>query len=166
MDYTICDAAAAHLPQLAALERYWWGEGEVKFFIDDDGELPTIAGTGLEDYVGGAWAFQDRLGAVPAPTPIPFTALYAGYHQYVTEDASRVSPYYVGMPPSHGMYRWHLPDPIRFESGLRVTLQQIGDRGNHLFERQDDIVSVAYWYQTNPDGGEYELPGVEDRRPR
>lgn len=152
--------------QLAALERYWWGEGEVKFYIDDDAELPTIVGTGLEDYVGGAWAFQDHLGAVPAPTPLTFTALYAGYHQLVTEDTTQVSPYYRGMPPSHGMYRWHLPDPIRFDSALRVTLQQIGDRGAHLFERRDDIASVAYWYQADPDGGEYRLPDAEARCPR
>ena len=154
------------LVQLAQLERYWYGEGEVKFYIDDDDALPTIAGTGLEDYIGGAWAFQDHLGAVPPPTPQPFTALYAGYHQYVTEDSSQVSPYLTGMPPLHGMYRWHLPDPVRFTRALRVTLQQIGDRGGHLFERRDDIASVAYWYQMDPCGGSYRLPPVEERRPR
>lgn len=172
IDHTILDgvsgpgAYVGTFLSITCLERYWYGEGEVKFYIDDDDALPTIAGTGLEDYIGGAWAFQDHLGAVPPPTPQPFTALYAGYHQYVTEDSSQVSPYLTGMPPLHGMYRWHLPDPVRFTRALRVTLQQIGDRGGHLFERRDDIASVAYWYQMDPCGGSYRLPPVEERRPR
>lgn len=151
---------------LTQLERYWYGEGEVKFYIDGDTTLPTIAGTGLEDYVGGAWAFQDHLGATPEPTPQKFSAHYAGYHHFESTDATKVSPYLVEMPPSHGMYRWHLPDPIRFTSDLRVTLQQIGDRGGHLFERRDDISTVAYWYQAQAEGSNYELPAVEERRPR
>lgn len=151
---------------LTALERYWWGEGELKFFLDGDDTLPTICGTGLEDYVGGAWAFQDHLGASPVPQPRTYSSEYLGYHQYVTEDDTAFSPYATGMPPQHGMYRWHLPDPIRFHSDLRVTLQQIGDRGGRLFERADDITSTAYFYLDSPEGVGPALPPAPLREPR
>ncbi len=151
---------------VTSLERYWWGEGELKFFIDGDAERPTICGTGLEDYVGGAWAFQDHLGAVPVPRARTFTSAYLGYHQRLLEDETAISPYDTTMPPSHGMYRFHLPDPIRFQSDIRVTLQQIGDRGGYLFERADDVCSVAYWYQDGPAGSAYELPPAPSRVPR
>ncbi|PZF86283.1 glycoside hydrolase family 172 protein [Jiangella anatolica] len=151
---------------VTALERFWWGEGELKFFIDDDESLPTICGTGLEDYVGGAWAFQDHLGAVPVPRSQTFSTAYLGYHQRLVEDETAISPYDTTMPPSHGMYRWHLPDPIRFGTGLRVTLQQIGDRGGLLFERADDVCTTAYWYQDAPGGQGPSLPPAARREPR
>jgi hypothetical protein len=81
-------------------EGTWYGEGEVKVYLDGDGDLPTICGTGLEDYVGSAWG----LGAHAAP--------YGG------------APLVVG--PFVGFYRWHVPDPIMFARDLRVTIQQIG----------------------------------------
>lgn len=151
---------------VTALERFWWGEGEMKFFLDGDTDLPTICGTGVEDYVGGAWAFQDHLGAVPVPRSQTFSSAYLGYHQRIVEDGTAHSPYDTTMPPSHGMYRWHLPDPIRFASALRVTLQQIGDRGGHLFERADDICTTAYWYQDAPGGRRAALPPAALREPR
>lgn len=151
---------------LTALERFWWGEGELKFFLDGDDQLPTICGTGLEDYVGGAWAFQDHLGAVPAPVPRTYSSTYLGYHQYVTEDDTAFSPYATGMPPFHGMYRWHLPDPIRFGADLRVTLQQIGDRGGRLFERADDIATTAFYYLDASEGSAPMLPPAAAREPR
>lgn len=154
---------------LTQLERYWYGEGELKFFIDGDDEYPTICGTGLEDYVGGAWGFQDRMSGSSyeiSPTAITFNSPYLGYHQQVFADHSGVSPYAREMPPGHGMYRWHLHDPVRFESDLTITLQQIGDRGGHLFERRDDIVTVAYWYQAGTADGDYRLPPMADRQPR
>lgn len=49
-----------------------------------------------------------------------------------------------------GLYRWHIPDPIYFDSDLRVTWQQIGTEEAGNFERQDDVASVAYWYQLEP----------------
>ena len=49
-----------------------------------------------------------------------------------------------------GFYRWHIQDPICFDEDLRVTIQQIGVGYRGLFERQDDVASVAYWYQTHP----------------
>jgi hypothetical protein len=151
--------------QLTALERYWWGEGEMKFFLDGDQQFPTICGTGLEDYVGGAWAFQDHQKRWPAPIPETYSAPFLGYSQYLTEDTSEMSGFATGMPPCHGMYRFHLPDPIYFHDGLRVTLQQIGERDGH-FERQDDIATVAYWYQTGRTEPLPALPAADRRQPR
>lgn len=151
---------------LTALSRFWWGEGEVKFFMDGDDEFPTIAGTGLEDYVGGAWAFQDSLTRDREPEVHLYSAPYFGYPFRSAQDTSGRSPYATAMPPSHGMYRWHLPDPIYYEDRLRVTLQQIGHDGTDLFERQDDICTVAYWYQSGAPAAFPPLPGADARRPR
>jgi hypothetical protein len=87
----------------------WYGEGEVKFFLDGDRTLPTICGTGLEDYVGTAWA----MGAHQTP--------YQGVPFEVRDPQSRRR-----MPDMTGFYRWHLADPIVFCEALRVTIQQIG----------------------------------------
>lgn len=108
----------------------WWGEGEVKMFLDDDGEFPTICGTGLEDYVGGAWGFEGR----------SYSAPFCGY----------AAPAQGGT--AHAMYRWHVTDPVRFGSRLRVTVQVLGLRFPDLqLEWRDDVVStVAYWYQAEP----------------
>lgn len=150
---------------LTALGRYWWGEGEVKFYLDGDKDLPTICGTGLEDYVGGAWAFQDRLTSDTEPEVYTFSTPQFGYPHRQYADATRRSPYATPMPPTHGMYRWHLSDPIRFASDLRVTVQQIGHDGTDLFERSDDICSVAYWYQQGEPAPFPELPATRDRHP-
>lgn len=151
---------------LTALSRFWWGEGEVKFFIDTDENLPTICGTGLEDYVGGAWGFQDKLDFHEAPQVFTYTAPYFGYPYRSSTDVSGRSPYAREIAPSHGLFRWHLPDPIRFASRLRVTLQQIGHDGHELFERSDDISTVAYWYQCEPHMPFPELADAEHCRPR
>lgn len=151
---------------LSQLERFWYGEGELKFYIDDDQDFATIVGTGLEDYVGGAWGFRDQWDGYEDPKPVAYCSLYLGYHQQISRDNSRVSPYAKDLPPGHGMYRWHLLDPVRFSRRLKVTLQQIGDRGDYLFERRDDVTTVAFWYQTDPSGDDWVLPGKEQRRPR
>ena len=104
---------------LTSLQRYWWGEGELKFFIDDDGDFATQSSTGLEDYAGGAWAFQDALRRDPAPKPITFSAPYFGYPYYSSTDSTKASPFATPTLPSHGMYRWHLLDPIVFTERLR-----------------------------------------------
>jgi hypothetical protein len=171
-DHTIVDGiqGAGHYVgtyiALASLERFWWGEGEVKFFIDDDGEFPTLCSTGLEDYAGGAWAFQDELRSDPAPSPITFSAPYFGYPHYSAADDTKASPFSTPMAPEHGLYRWHLADPIVFTEHLRVTLQQIGAWDHGLFERSDDIASTAYWYQTGAHAPYPALPKVAERRPR
>jgi len=151
---------------VASLQRYWWGEGEVKFFIDDDDEFPTLCTTGLEDYAGGAWAFQDELRADPEPEVLTFSAPYFGYPFYSAQDRTKASPFATAMPQMHGMYRWHLPDPIFFTERLRVTVQQIGAWDHGLFERSDDISTTAYWYQTTPHQPFPGLPSAQDRRPR
>lgn len=151
---------------LTALGRFWWGEGELKFYIDGDTDLPTIAGTGIEDYAGGAWAFQDRLSSAMEPEVLTFSAPYFGYPQREERDRTGRSPYATSMPTGHGLYRWHLPDPIRFGEDLRVTLQQIGHDGSELFERSDDIATTSYWYQTGQHGPFAPLPPAVGRRPR
>lgn len=116
------------------LSNGWWGEGEVKFYIDGDKGNPTINGTGTEDYFGGAWGFGDKSE--------PFTSLYSGYPYYGNEP---------GQIPRHSLYRWHVLDPIRFTKDLRVTIQALGWWPNGKFQPlTDDIASVAYWYQTEP----------------
>lgn len=120
----------------------WWGEGEVKFFIDDDGEFPTVCGTGTEDYFGGAWDFD-----VPGQGYTTFSSNYLGMHQVIKPDGLYRSQ------TRFGMYRWHVPDPIDFRSGLRATIQDLGWRpdGRYL-ARSDDVASVAYWYSDRPSG--------------
>jgi hypothetical protein len=88
----------------------WYGEGEVKMYLDGDTDLPTICGTGLEDYVGSAWGMG------------PHQALYMGAPLEVRDPASGGR----GNPDFVGFYRWHVLDPIMFASDLRVTIQQIG----------------------------------------
>lgn len=70
------------------------------------------------------------------------------------------------IPPIRGLYRWHIMDPVRFEQDLRVTIQQIGRNNRGMFNRQDDVASVAYWYQTEPHGAFPPLPPRTERWPR
>jgi len=168
-DYTIVDGVKGKghyvgtYLAIAALSRHWWGEGEIKFYIDGDKEYPTICGTGTEDYVGGAWGFG------------------TGTEDYVNEGHNYGKTYstlFLGFPlctpsgkqkegvPLYGIYRWHIMDPIHFKKDLRVTIQQIGYDGCSLFERSDDVSSVAYWYQIEPHSVFPALPPAQDRWPR
>ena len=142
----------------AALERNWWGEGEIKFFMDGDTDWPTICGTGTEDYFGGAWCFMG------ASEPESFTGPYLGYKYY--KETTLIEKTYGHKVPMHGMYRWHLPDPIRFQDDLKVTIQQIGHDNKRLFERSDDVSSVAYWYQLEPHQAFPSMPPAPQRWPR
>ena len=128
----------------------WWGEGEVKFYMDGDDKFPTICGTGTEDYFGGAWCFADESGKDYGT----YTAPFLGFHQVLKPDG------YMGGNLRFGMYRWHMPDPIRFEQNLSVTLQALGWRseGRYL-PLKDDIASTAVWYQAEPHAA-YELIGT------
>ena len=124
----------------------WWGEGEIKFFIDGDAEFPTICGTGTEDYFCGSYNFdvgKENGGYREFSTP------YAGLPQVIRPDGLYASQ------QRFGMYRWHIADPIRFKRDLRVTIQALGwagdpRKGAEFLPLQDDIASVAYWYQTMP----------------
>lgn len=119
----------------------WWGEGEMKAYIDEDVTFPTIAGTGSEDYVGHAFGIQDEA----------FLHHGCSYREKADDsDTGAVS-----------IYRWHLADPIVCNDRLRVTIQQIGHRPTfkartideykaELFERQDDWSSATFWYEATP----------------
>ena len=129
----------------------WWGEGEIKFYMDGDDEYATIVGTGTEDYFCGSYNFENPYNRHYED----FTTPYAGFHQILRSDELyRVQKRF-------GMYRWHITDPIRFEEDLKVTIQALGWRseGRYL-PLKDDIASVAYWYQTLPAAP---FPPVADR---
>ena len=129
----------------------WWGEGEIKFYMDGDEEFPTICGTGTEDYFCGAWGFAAEGGYGVFSTP------YVGMPQVIVPDGHGRSQ------ERFGLYRWHVPDPVRFKEDLRVTMQALGWRsGRRYLPLQDDIASVAYWYQTLPAAPFPELPGKDD----
>ena len=129
----------------------WWGEGEIKFYMDGDGEFPTIAGTGTEDYFGGAYNW-DLDGQYTT-----YTTPFLGMHQVVRPDGAYQAQ------ERFAMYRWHVMDPIRFERDLRVTMQALGWRSERRYlPLQDDISSVAYWYQTLPTAPFPELGDRDD----
>ena len=150
---------------LSVLQRYWWGEGEVKFYIDGDDRYPTVCGTGMEDYFGGSWSFAvQENGKTVEKT---YSTSYLGYPYYSKQDDLSKSPYYNDdCPPMRGLYRWHVLDPIFFDENLKVTLQQIGPGPGGLFERQDDLSSVAYWYQSEPHKSFEKILDREKRKPR
>ena len=134
----------------------WWGEGEIKFFMDGDKEFPTIAGTGTEDYFCGSYDF-DTKGKNPYGVETleytEFSTAYAGLPQVIRGDG------HYQVQQRFGMYRWHIMDPIRFESDLKVTMQALGWRtGGRYLPLQDDISSVAYWYQAEPHAKFPKLP--------
>jgi hypothetical protein len=127
----------------------WWGEGEIKFYMDGDGEFPTICGTGTEDYFCGSYNFENKATRQYQE----FSTPYAGLPQVIRPDGVYNSQ------QRFGLYRWHIMDPIRFEQDLKVTIQALGWRSGHRYlPLQDDIASVAYWYQTIPAAPFPELP--------
>lgn len=124
--------------------RGWWGEGEIKFFMDGDTDFATIVGTGTEDYFCGSYNFENR----KTREYQVFNTPYTGLHQVIKPDGVYQSQ------QRFGLYRWHITDPIRFKKDLRVTIQALGWKstaqpGEYL-PLQDDISSVVYWYQTEP----------------
>jgi hypothetical protein len=166
------------IPRTHVYDTAWWGEGEAKFYLDGDEKLPTLCGTGTEDYIGTAW----------------------GQGQYVNQ--------YQGCPVADGetfqftFYRFHMPDPIYFRKDIRVTMQQIGcwGPGNRkkireadepiyyykegegrvacdlsaetgppenaygIFEREgDDWSSCAYFYLDRPENGLPPMPPAAER---
>ena len=118
----------------------WWGEGELKAFIDGDSEFPSYCGTGTEDYFGGAWAYMDN-----------YSAPFLGYQDLMTLGLFKEKRETNTVGNRHSMYRFHIMDPIRFQQDLKVTIQALGWRseGRYL-PLMDDIASVAYWYQSEP----------------
>ncbi|MDB4868851.1 MAG: hypothetical protein JWR03_3184 [Cohnella sp.] len=128
----------------------WWGEGEVKFYLDGDKEFPTLCGTGTEDYFGGAWNWDMDGKYVTYSTP------YLGMHQHIKPDGLYKAN------QRFGMYRWHIMDPIRFRQDLKVTIQALGWRADGTYlPLQDDIASTAFWYQAEPHAAYPVLPEAE-----
>ena len=129
----------------------WWGEGEIKFYLDGDTAYPTICGTGTEDYFCGSYNFEDPY---THDKYLDFTTPYTGFHEVHRNEL------YVSQK-RFGMYRWHITDPIRFEEDLAVTIQALGWReGGRYLPMQDDISSVAFWYQ---EGEALPFPPLPDK---
>ncbi len=150
---------------LTTLERYWYGEGEVKFYLDGDESYPTICGTGTEDYFGGAWSFATRENGRTVENT--YCTPYLGYPYYSHHDTFIHNDYHNDdQMPQRSFYRWHIMDPVLFEENIKVTIQQIGVYHGGLFERQDDVATVAYWYQSEPHNAFGELMGRKERWPR
>jgi len=127
----------------------WWGEGEIKFFMDGDTKFPTICGTGTEDYFCGSYGFHK-----PGTREYQeFNTAYAGMPQVIQSETQ----------PRFSLYRWHIMDPVRFEKDLRVTIQALGWKrtGGLYLPLQDDLSSVAFWYQTEPHAPFPKLPDKE-----
>jgi len=125
----------------------WFGEGEVKFFLDGDTRFPTLSGTGTEDYFGGSYGF-----------PETYTTPYVGCTlDYKGKDG----------PPKWSLYRWHIMDPISFHKDLKVTIQALGWWPNGTYQPlADDVASVAFWYQTEPHLPFRPFPPLSQRWPR
>jgi hypothetical protein len=126
----------------------WWGEGEFKVYIDGDTDLPTICGTGTEDYLGSAWGTGEHF------------ALYAGCPYIAFDEHARWQTLV-------SFYRFHIADPIFFAKDIRVEMQQIGggwipEGSINIYERSDDWSAAAFWYQT-PGEPLPPMPGCAER---
>ena len=126
----------------------WWGEGEIKFYMDGDSKFPTINGTGTEDYFCGSYDFDTRKKKANGEETTEYTEFstaYTGLHQVIRGDG------HYQVMQRFGMYRWHIMDPIRFDKELKVTIQDLGwkSAGRYLVQ-QSNISSVVYWYQSEP----------------
>jgi len=134
----------------------WWGEGEIKFFLDGDSQFPTICGTGTEDYFCGSYDFDTRKKNADGAEEVNYTEFctpYSGLHQVIRGDG-----HYTVMQ-RFGLYRWHIVDPIRFEKDLKITIQDLGWRtGGRYLPQRSDISSVGFWYQTEPHAAFPKLP--------
>ena len=123
-----CNVGIRTLPQPGFV---WYGEGEVKIFRDGDATLPTLCGTGLEDYVGSAWGMG------------PHFAHFGGAPLEVRDPDGGPVPDFIGF------YRWHLPDPVVFGDSLRVTIQQIG----YALFGKDQQAELKAFEKVNPPAG-------------
>jgi len=129
---------------IRSFDEHWWGEGEIKIYMDGDTEFPTICGTGSEDYVCLSYGMQQ--------TPYLYHGCSWNQDGYVS------------------MYRWHLPDPIYWKKECRITIQQIGydysrqeSTGTPLYERVDDWSSATFWYEPVPNTPLPPFPTLEQR---
>lgn len=114
----------------------WWGEGEIKIYMDGDSEFPTICGTGSEDYVCLSYGMQE--------TPYLYNGCNLDQKNFVS------------------MYRWHLPDPVYWRKECRITIQQIAWKQG-LAETQDDWSTATFWYEPVPSQPLPPMPDVKAR---
>ena len=131
----------------------WWGEGEIKFYMDGDTQYPTINGTGAEDYFCGSYNFENQ----KTRQYQEYSTAYAGLHQVIRPNGLYLSQ------QGFGMYRWHILDPVRFEKDLKITIQDLGWRHDwRYYPQKSDISSVVYWYQREPHASFSKLPSKDD----
>jgi len=134
----------------------WWGEGEIKFFIDGDSNFPTICGTGTEDYFCGSYDFDTRKknsAGIEEVNYTEFSTPYSGLHQVIRGDG------HYNVMQRFGLYRWHILDPVRFDKDLKITIQDLGWReGRRYLPQKSDISSVCFWYQAEPHASFPKLP--------
>lgn len=146
---------------IRSLSPGWWGEGEMKAYLDGDTEFPTICGTGSEDYVCLAWGMQ--------ATPYLYNGCSLNEGRFASEenlDLREKTGFLVSM------YRWHLPDPIYWKRECRIAIQQIGigkappgHKGPPPIykERSDDWSAAAFWYEPVPSAPLPPLPAPAAR---
>jgi hypothetical protein len=138
------------------------GRGRDQVLLDGD-EFPTICGTGTEDYFCGAYNFD--AGTVDPTFPRAYVEFTSPYSRHAASHPSRTGP--IKSQQRFGLYRWHIMDPIRFESDLRSRCRRSAGGRRRIKRRylplQDDIASVAYWYQTLPPRPSPALPGRDSR---
>jgi hypothetical protein len=135
----------------------WWGEGEIKFYIDGDSQFPTICGTGTEDYFCGSYDFDTNKKNQAGVTETNYTEFctpYSGLHQVIRGDG------HYSVMQRFGLYRWHIMDPVRFDKDLKITIQDLGwHKGGRYLAQKSDISSVCFWYQAEPHAKFPKLPG-------
>ena len=170
--------------QNPTMNHFWWGEGEIKVYLDGDTNFPTLCGTGTEDYIGAGYG-QGK-----------FDHLYQGNH-YLSEKGEHP----IFFKDRHGYYRFHVPDPIYFYENIRVEIQVMGGgkfsdflkamdkdpnikfiktgKGDEFYTREelekspdtettveregDDVCATAYWYMNSPTNSLPELAPLKER---
>jgi len=165
--YTILDGVRGHGQYVGVYLTHssfspgWWGEGEVKFYLDGDKDFPTINGTGEEDYFGGSYNFQ-RHDAHGGAYEGEFSSAYSGFYLFNKTDVA--SQYYAKDRERRvGEYRWHVLDPVRFKKDIHITIQSLGWQYPPLryLPLTDGYSSVAFWYQAEPHAPFPALPSDE-----
>jgi hypothetical protein len=134
----------------------WWVEGEIKLYMDGDTKFPTICGTGTEDYFCGSYDFDTNKKnpeGIEESSYTEFCTPYSGLVQVIRGDG------HYNVMQRFGLYRWHIMDPIRFDSDLKITIQDLGwHKGGRYLPQKSDIASTCFWYQTEPHAKFPKLP--------
>jgi hypothetical protein len=132
------------IDQLNPIKNFsWFGEGDDMMYIDGE-KMPSIVGTGTEDYFCAAWGYPGGHNSMP-------------YHGISLAGPMHPPDEYSG---KWTMYRYHVQDPVMFEKSIKVTIEH-----GHGNVHANDYSSVGYWYQTEPHQKFPALPGVEKRLP-